>query len=97
MPQHPAELMEMALVQPLTSGQSAKVRSYVFGLLRAQLPLAHRVVMGEVEWSPTQARVFGQLLDKCIPDLSAPFVTGEKGNSDITLLSRDALEAMAAG
>jgi hypothetical protein len=59
-PQHPAELMEMALVQPLTPGQSAKVRSYIFGLLRAQVPLAHRVVMGEAEWSPTQARVFGQ-------------------------------------
>jgi hypothetical protein len=35
-PQHPAELMEMALVQALTPGQSAKVRSYIFGLLPAQ-------------------------------------------------------------
>lgn len=93
--QHPAELMEMALVQALTPGQSAKVRSYIFGLLRAQIPLAHRVVMGEVEWSPTQARVFGQLLDKCVPDLSASFMVGEKDDGDLTLLSRRELEALA--
>ena len=47
--EHPAELIDMALAQPLTPGQSAKVRSYIFGLLRAQIPLAHRVVMGEVD------------------------------------------------
>lgn len=97
MPEHPTQLMDMALVQPLTPGQSAKVRSYIFGLLRTHIPLAHRVVTGEVEWSPTQARVFGQLLDKCVPDLSASFVTGEKDERDVTLLSRSALEAMAAG
>jgi len=94
-PQHPAELMEMALVQALTPGQSAKVRSYIFGLLRAQIPLAHRVVMGEVEWSPTQARVFGQLLDKCVPDLSASFMVSEKDDGDLALLSRRELEALA--
>ena len=94
-PQHPAELMEMALVQPLTPGQSAKVRSYIFGLLRAQIPLAHRVVMGEVEWSPTQARVFGQLLDKCVPDLTASFMVSEKDDGDLALLSRRELEALA--
>ena len=94
-PQHPAELMEMALVQALTPGQSAKVRSYIFGLLRAQIPLAHRVVMGEVEWSPTQARVFGQLLDKCVPDLSASFMVSEKDDGDLAMLSRRELEALA--
>ena len=94
-PQHPAELMEMALVQALTPGQSAKVRSYIFGLLRAQIPLAHRVVMGEVEWSPTQARVFGQLLDKCVPDLTASFMVSEKDDGDLALLSRRELEALA--
>ena len=96
-PQHPAELIEMALVHSPTPGQSAKVRSYIFGLLRAQIPLAHRVVMGEVEWSPTQARVFGQLLDKCVPDLSASFMVSEKDDGDLAVLSRRELEAMAAG
>ena len=39
--------------------------------------------MGEVEWSPTQARVFGQLLDKCVPDLSASFMVSEKDDGDL--------------
>ena len=72
--ERPAELIEMSVAQPLTPAQSAKVRAYVFGMLRAQIPCAHRVVMGELEWSPTQARVFAILLDKCLPDLSASFV-----------------------
>ena len=65
--QRPAELIDMSVGQPLTPAQSAKVRAYVFGMLRAQIPCAHRVVMGELEWSPTQARVFATLLDKCLP------------------------------
>ena len=76
--QRPAELIDMSVAQPLTPAQSAKVRAYVFGMLRAQIPCAHRVVMGELEWSPTQARVFATLLDKCLPDLSASFVQDER-------------------
>ena len=45
-PERPADLM--STTKPLTPGQSAKVRSYIFGLLRAQIPCAHRVVMGEL-------------------------------------------------
>ena len=97
MPEHPAELIDMSLAQPLTPGQSAKVRSYIFGLLRAQVPLAHRVVMGEAEWSPTQARVFATLLDKCLPDLAASFVVNEQGESRLPEMSRRDLEALAAG
>ena len=81
MPQRPAELINMSLVQPLTPAQAAKVRSYIFGLLRAQIPCAHQVVMGEVEWSPTQARVFAALLDKCVPDLLASFIQHEHARS----------------
>jgi hypothetical protein len=96
-PEHPAELINMALTQPLTPGQAAKVRSYIFGLLRSQIPLAHLVVTGEVTWSPTQARVFGQLLDKCIPDLSASFISSDRSDGDLVLMSRRDLEALAAG
>ena len=87
----------MSTTQPLTPGQSAKVRSYIFGLLRAQIPCAHRVVMGELDWWPTQARVFATLLDKCIPDLSASFVVSEHAEQNVTLMSRGELEALAAG
>ena len=96
-PESPAELIDMAAVQPLTPAQSAKVRAYVFGLLRAQVPMAHRVVMGEAEWSPSQARVFSTLLDKCLPDLSASFVERERYDADLVVMSREDLEALAAG
>jgi hypothetical protein len=95
--ERPAELIEMSVAQPLTPAQSAKVRAYIFGLLRAQVPLAHRFVMGEVDWSPTQARVFATLLDKCLPDLSASFVEGEQRDDDLRVMSRRDLEALAAG
>jgi len=96
-PERPADLIDMSADQTLTPAQSAKVRAYVFGLLRAQVPLAHRVVMGEVEWSPTQARVFATLLDKCLPDLSASFIEHEHRDYDLCVMSREDLEALAAG
>ncbi len=95
--ERPAELIDMSVAQPLTPAQSAKVRAYVFGMLRAQIPCAHRVVMGELEWSPTQARVFATLLDKCLPDLSASFVEDERGRGELCVMSRRDLEALAAG
>jgi hypothetical protein len=50
--------------------------------------------MGEVEWSPTQARLFATLLDKCLPDLSASFLEDEQGHDDVCPVSRH--EALAA-
>ena len=85
----------MAKVQPLTAGQAAKVRSYIMGLLRTQVPHAHQVVMGEVEWSPTQARLFAELLDKCVPDLSATFIESASRIEDFECMTRDELEALA--
>ena len=56
---------------------------------------AHQVVMGEVEWSPTQARVFAKLLDKCVPDLSTSFAESESRNEDFECMTREELEALA--
>ena len=50
--------------------------------------------MGEVDWSPTQARIFTKLLDKCVPDLSASFVGSESRNEDFECLTREELEAL---
>jgi hypothetical protein len=61
----------MSPARELSPAQFAKLRCNLFGLLRAQIPLPHRVVMGEVRWSRSQARAFCQLLDKCIPNLRA--------------------------
>ena len=95
--QHPAELIEMSRMRTLTPAQSAKLQSYILGLLRMQIPLAHRVVMGEVTWSATQARVFGQLLNKCIPDLSAAFGMNENlTGKELSVLSGDELETLAS-
>lgn len=96
-PERAGELINMSVVQALSPSQAAKVRSHIFGLLRVQIPLAHRVVMGEVQWTPTQARVFAAFMHKCIPDLSASFVRSEQSGRDITLLTREELEAIAAG
>jgi hypothetical protein len=41
--------------------------------------------------------VFAALLDKCVPDLSASFVHSERSPTDLTMLSREELEAIAAG
>ena len=76
----------------VSEGQGLRLRD-----VRAQIPCAHRVVMGELEWSPTQARVFATLLDKCLPDLSASFVQDERAPSDLCVMSRRDLEALAAG
>ncbi len=95
-PQHPAELMQMALVQPLTPGQSAKVRSYIFGLLRAQIPLAHRVVMGEVgvvaDAGPRLRSAARQVRARPVGELSGQ----EKDDRDPTTLSRRELEELAS-
>ena len=51
--------------------------------------------MGEVDWSPTQARVFAKLLDKCVPDLSTSFAESESRNEDFECMTREELEALA--
>ena len=53
--------------------------------------------MGAIDWNPTQARVFGILLNKVIPDLNASFVQHEHTTKQITELSREDLEAIASG
>lgn len=95
-PEKPAELIEMSAARPLTPAQSAKIRCHILGLLRVQIPLAHRVVLGEVAWSATQARIFTALLEKCVPNLSAGFAEIERQPDDFRAMSRYELEALAA-
>lgn len=54
-------------------------------------------MVGAVDWSPTQARVFGMLLNKVVPDLNASYVQHEHSNKDIIDLSREELERIASG
>jgi hypothetical protein len=47
---------------------SARVQAHLVGLLEEQLLAAHEAVMGEREWSATQAKAFSALLNRVLPD-----------------------------
>lgn len=81
----------------LTPAQSAAIRSEIASFVSDQITDAHQVVMGHKNWNPTQARVFGMLLNKVVPDLNASFVQHEHTTKQLTDLSRDELEAIAQG
>lgn len=81
----------------LTPAQSAKLRGQIADYVKDQIAVANEVVMHGKEWSPTQARVFGMLLNKCVPDLNASFVQHEHQVKSLTEMSREELEAIASG
>lgn len=91
------EIMNLAEKERLTPAQSAKIRAEIGDYLKNQIDLAHQVVLGHITWNPTQARVFGMLLNKVVPDLNASFVQHEHTTKQLSELSRDDLEAIAAG
>jgi len=81
----------------LSPAQSAKIRGQIARMVKSQINWANEVVEGSREWSPTQARVFGTLLAKVVPDLSASYHQHEVTNKELVELSRDELERIAAG
>ena len=81
----------------LTPTQSAQIRGQIAEYMRSQIEIANLVVVGEVSWNATQARVFATLLAKVVPDLSATYHQHEINHKDIMELSRDELERIAAG
>ena len=81
----------------LTPAQSAAIRAEVANYIGEQIKDAHQVVMGFKNWNPTQARVFGMLLNKVVPDLNASFVQHEHTTKQLTDLTREELEAIAQG
>ena len=81
----------------LTPQQSSQIRGQIAKYVSEQINLAHSVVVGAQDWNPTQARVFGMLLNKVVPDLNANFVQHEHNVKQLTELSRSELEAIAQG
>lgn len=82
----------------LTPMQVANMRAGLYRRVDAQLVHAHDVVMGKLEWSPTQARVFATMLNKVMPDLTAQFVQHEHNIQESPdKMSREQLEAIASG
>lgn len=72
-------LLEILDLQPRRAGgpptdrldpsQAAELAAKALVLIRLQMPLAHEAVMGQRDWSTSQARVFSELLDRALPDL----------------------------
>lgn len=81
----------------LSPAMSANIRGEIATYVKDQISLAHTVVLGHKEWNPTQARVFGMLLNKVVPDLNANFVQHEVNMKHLTDLSREELEQIAQG
>ena len=91
------QMTQLASQNKLTPAQSAQVRGQIANFMADQINDAHQVVMGHKDWNPTQARVFGILLNKVVPDLNASFVQHEHTTKQLTDLSREELEAIAQG
>lgn len=82
----------------LTPLQVANMRAGLYRRVSNQIGEAHKVVMGQQEWTPTQARVFATMLNKVMPDLTASFVQHEHQiTENPEKMSREQLEAIAAG
>ena len=91
------EMTALVEKERLTPAQSAKIRAQIADFVGEQVKDAHAVVMGAAEWNPTQARVFGMLLNKVVPDLNASFHQHEHQTKQLQDLSREDLEAIASG
>tara|TARA_R100001443_G_scaffold100716_1_gene108237 strand:- start:534 stop:854 length:321 start_codon:yes stop_codon:yes gene_type:complete len=81
----------------LTPALSAQIRGQIANFVNNQIVVANDVVMNGKDWTPTQARVFGMLLNKVVPDLNASFHQHEHDIKNITEMTRQELEAIASG
>jgi hypothetical protein len=81
----------------LTPAQSAQIRGQIANYVKDQITIANEVVMNGKDWTPTQARVFGMLLNKVVPDLNASYVQHEHQVKNLTEMTREELEAIASG
>lgn len=98
MPNNPKGRIGAQNGKKLTPLQVANMRAGMYRKVERQIGEAHKVVMGEIGWTPTQARVFATMLNKVMPDLTAQFVQHEHTiDSDPEKLSRSQLEAIASG
>jgi hypothetical protein len=95
------ERLEQAAVSaaddPLSAEGSARLMAQLMGMMRTQLVDAHEVVMGERDWTGSQARIFTALLDKILPDPPATNEVRHRLPDGFTPLSRVELEAIASG
>ena len=91
-------LAKLSSSEPITPERMQRMRAEIAACVDEQLAEAHKQVMGVAEkpWSSTQARVFGILMNKVLPDLHASHVKKEQVTKPLTELSREELEDLAA-
>lgn len=92
-----AKTMALARAHTLSPAQTAHIRGQIAGLMHEQVSIANDVVLGTVDWNPTQARVFSALLNKVVPDLKSSSIHLEHSDKDVIDMSREELERIAAG
>lgn len=98
MPNNPKGRLSPQNGKKLTPLQVANMRAGLYKRVESQIDEAHAVVMGDKDWTPTQARVFSALLNKVMPDLTAQFVQHEHTVQESPdKMSREELERIASG
>lgn len=89
-------LVAAAADRPLSPAVTARLRGRIAAHVSEHIDIAAAVISGKISWTPTQARVFSDLLKKVVPDLSASHVTHES-TKDVSQFTREELERLAAG
>ena len=92
-----ADLVTMSKLVKFSPAQASQLRGQIADMVGDHIELADKVVRGEANWTPTQARVFSTLLNKCLPDLSASFHQHEHSHKAMREMSREELERIAMG
>jgi hypothetical protein len=93
-PERPAELIDASAVQALTPAQSAKVRAYVFGVLRVQLPCATVSSWARSSGAPRVPRL--RRPARQMPSrYAANLVEREREHGDLRVISQSDPEALA--
>lgn len=80
-----------------TPEMAARLRSRIGAALANHLDSAVGAMSGASHWTPSQVKLFGLLLGKVVPDLSASFSVVERRTAKVTELTRDELERIAYG
>jgi hypothetical protein len=78
----------------LTPAQAARLRGQIASGMDLMIQEAEDVVFGKKAWTPTQARVFGLLMGKVLPDLSASHIVSEKRDARPEEMSIEELEEL---
>lgn len=76
-----------------------KLQRQIYDEVERLLPEAVAAIRGDAGkmWTPTQARLFSNLLNKVTPDLQYQHIQHDIRNKDFEELSRDELERIASG